>query len=270
MAWWGKFIGGALGFFLGGPLGALLGASFGHNFDSGPSDSRRRYAGGDRVLPGDQERTQAAFFTATFSLMGYVSKADGQVTKGEIELANALMTEMQLDAPQRKLARELFNQGKQPEFDFEAVVQQFRYECHRRTTLLRMFLEIQVQAAFADNRLDASESRVLGDLAKRLGFSKIELEQIIHLVRGGNYDHSPSQTQSDSDTLENSYRILGVKPDASNAEIKRSYRRLLSQHHPDKLVSKGLPEEMIQLANEKTHEIRKAWQTIQAARGTAK
>ncbi len=264
MAWWGKLIGGTLGFLIGGPLGALLGASFGHNFDG---NSPR--AGGWKPLPGDsqqqQERIQTAFFTATFSIMGYVAKADGKVTQEEIELANALMGEMQLNAEQRKLARSLFNQGKEDEFDFPGVLQQFKTECHRRTTLLRMFLEIQVQAAFADNRLDPEENQILQTLADQLGFSRAQLEQIIQLVQGGARQQN-QQGQSNQISLEESYSILGVKFDDTTVDIKRAYRRLLSQHHPDKLVSKGLPEEMIQLANEKTHQIQTAWKRIHEAR----
>ena len=257
MAWWGKLIGGTLGFLVGGPLGALLGASFGHNFDG-----RTESAGGPRALPGDQERTQTAFFTATFSMMGYVAKADGKVTRHEIDLANAVMTEMQLNAEQRKLARSLFNQGKLDSFDFDAVVEQFRRECHRRTTLLRVFIEIQVQAALADNLLDPKENTVLRILAERLGFSQLELDQIIGLVRGGAAAHQPEELG-----LDQAYAILGVSEGDTTAEIKRAYRRLLSQHHPDKLVSKGLPEEMIKLANEKTHDIQTAWQRIRESRG---
>ncbi len=257
MAWWGKLIGGTLGFLVGGPLGALLGASFGHNFDT--AGERRE---GRRPLPGDQERTQTAFFTATFSIMGHLAKADGRVTRDEIDLANALMREMQLLPEQRKLARELFNQGKQESFDFDAVVSQFRIECHRRTTLIRMFLEIQVQAAFADQRLDPKENKVLQILAQRLGFSQAQLNQIIDMVRGSEHTHQ----HPDRMDLEDAYAILGVKASTPLLEVKKAYRRLLSQHHPDKLVSRGLPEEMIKLANEKTHESQQAWNKIKESR----
>ncbi len=196
--------------------------------------------------------------------MVHVSKADGKVTAEEISLANALMDEMQLPADQRKVARELFTLGKQVDFDFETVLAQFRRECHRRTTLLRMFLEIQVQAAFADQRLDPKENTVLQLLADRLGFSRSELEQLINLVRGG----AEAQAHPESLSLEDAYRVLGASPSTPLNEVKKSYRKLLSQHHPDKLVSKGLPEEMIELANEKTREIKTAWQTIQKSRSS--
>ena len=96
MSWWGKVVGGTLGFMMGGPLGALLGLSLGHSFDS--STGRR----GQGLFPGDQERTQAAFFTATFSVMGHMAKADGRVSPQEISLAEMLIKEMRLDGIQRK------------------------------------------------------------------------------------------------------------------------------------------------------------------------
>ncbi len=134
MAWWGKMIGGTVGFMLGGPLGALLGGSIGHQFDA-----RRGRAGGTGFLPGAQERTQAAFFTATFSVMGHLAKADGHVSQHEIQAASGLMDRMQLNPSQRQAAIDLFEQGKQSAFPLDDVLQQFRTECHRRVTLVRMF-----------------------------------------------------------------------------------------------------------------------------------
>ena len=147
MAWWGELIGGTVGFMLGGPLGALLGSSVGHQFDA-----RGRQKGSGKFLPGNQERTQAAFFTATFSVMGHLAKADGRVSAQEIQAASAVMSQMQLTPSQREAAIDLFEQGKEPDFPLDDILKQFRTECHRRMTLLRMFLEIQVQAALADGR----------------------------------------------------------------------------------------------------------------------
>lgn len=256
MSWWGKVIGGSLGFMLGGPLGALMGVSLGHSMDTGFSRQS-----GVRYLPGDQERTQAAFFAATFSVMGYVAKADGKVSHQEISLAEMVMNEMRLDDLQRKAARDLFNQGKQADFDIGPILDQFRIECHRRVTLMRVFLEIQVQAAFADGRLDTKENTMLKDIALRLGFRATDLDRIIDMIRGS---HTGRGTPGHQATAESDpYDVLGVTPDTPLAEVRKAYRRLLSQHHPDKLVSKGLPDEMIKLANQKTHQIRMAWQDIQ-------
>ena len=255
MAWWGKFVGGALGFMLGGPIGAMLGATMGHNFDS----AARRQGGRQGAL-GQQERTQAAFFAATFSVMGHIAKADGQVSESEIGLVRQLMAQMQLNQQQKAAARRLFEQGKSPSFQPEAVLQQLRQECHRRTTLLRMFVEIQVQAAFVDGRLAPAELRILHSIAATLGFTADDLEQIIGRIEG------VEAGAADRPTLEQAYKILGVSAATSTDDIRRAYRKLRSRHHPDKLVSKGLPEEMIKLANEKTHEIQTAWQQIQHAR----
>lgn len=268
MAWWGKVIGGAFGFFmLGGPIGALLGASFGHQFDArargGRADSGEHLgAPGD---PGAQERVQAAFFTATFAVLGHIAKADGRVTRDEISLASRLMDNLQLDAAQRRVAQALFNEGKRAAFDLEAVLAQFRAECHGRRTLVQMFVEIQIQAALADGRMAPEESEVLRRVAPALGLRRADLERLIRQIRGADSYHA----HGDRVSLRDAHRILGVAENAPLPEVRKAYRRLISQHHPDKLVSKGLPEEMVKLANEKTREIRAAWEKIQAARRPA-
>ena len=265
MAWWGKLVGGTLGFMVGGPIGAMLGASFGHNFDA---KSQARHGGQQKRVgysPGNQERTQAAFFAATFSVIGHIAKADGHVSKSEIALAEQLMTHMQLNAQQKEMAMSLFNQGKSPDFQLDAVLQQFKSECHRRTTLIRMFLEIQVQAAMADGRMDPSESEILQRVALTLGFKLSDLEQIINMIKSGGASEAGQQM-----TLEEAYNIIGADEKMTMVDIRKLYRKLRSQHHPDKLVSKGLPEEMIKLANEKTHEIQTAWKLIQKSRGAVR
>lgn len=256
MAWWGKLIGGTLGFILGGPLGAVLGAAMGHQYDG----NIRGPAGSGRFAY--QERTQLAFFTATFSVMGHLAKADGHVSPSEISMAQSLMRQMRLDSDQRKAAIELFNQGKQPGFPFEEAVQQFRQECHRRTTLLQMFLEIQIQAALADGRVDTAEKKVLLRIGEILGFNPAHIEQLLGMATAGG-----SRDTRDVPNLEQCYQTLGVDRDASDADIKRAYRRLMSQHHPDKLVAKGLPDEMIKLATEKTRQVREAYEQIRDSRG---
>ena len=57
-----------------------------------------------------------------------------------------------------------------------------------------------------------------------------------------------------------------MSKNASDADVKKAYRRLMNQHHPDKLVSKGLPEEMMKLANEKTQQIKEAYERIKKSR----
>jgi DnaJ like chaperone protein len=254
MNWWGKIIGGGFGFMLGGPLGALLGAALGHHLDKNLVVSLD-------VGVGQTQRTQAAFFTAIFSVMGYVAKADGKISKDEIGIAEQLMTQMRLSAEQRRAAIELFNRGKEPGFEVNAVLQQFRSECHRQRNLLQMFLEILISTAMADGSLHTAEHEALRRVTKQLGFGEQQLEQLISMMSA----RHPAQPAA-SRTLDDAYQLLGVTPDASDADIKKAYRRLMSQHHPDKLVSKGLPEEMIRLATEKTAEIKSSYDQIRRAR----
>jgi DnaJ like chaperone protein len=266
VSWWGKLVGGAFGFVLGGPLGALLGAAVGHNFDRGLRQQPDVAAFGT----GDQERVQTAFFTATFAVMGHVAKADGRVSPQEIRMAEAVMAQMSLSPEMRRTAIDLFNRGKEADFDLDAVLAQFRRECRGRSTLIGMFVEIQLQAAYADGSLDPSEDAVLRTICGQLGISELDyrrLERMVHAQLGMGGGGAAGRGRPSVDPLKAAYEVLGVSPQADDAEIKRTYRRLLSQHHPDKLVSKGLPEEMMKVAAQKTHEIRQAYETIRDARG---
>jgi len=264
MGWWGKLLGGAFGFALGGPLGALLGAALGHSFDRGLHGLEQQ--GGV-----DNERVQTAFFTASFAVMGHLAKADGRVTEREIAAARAIMAHMRLDPEQREVAMRLFQEGKAPEFDLDAALDQLRRVCGRRISLLQMFIEIQLSVALADGEVAPGERRVLEQICARLGYPVFALDQLIALAnaaRAGAYGSAgappPQQPQR---SLEQAYSILGLRADASDGEVKKAYRRLMSQHHPDKLVANGLPEEMSRLATERTQEIRAAYEQIKSARG---
>ena len=261
MSWWGKLVGGAFGFMLGGPLGAILGAALGHNFDKGIKGLSE-----EALDPGEQQRVQMAFFTATFSVMGAVSKADGRVSREEISLAEAVMREMDLDDEMRKTAKRLFNEGKQDQFPLDDVLQQFRYECHRRLTLMQMFIEIQLQAAYADGTLDPAELTLLKHICKQLGISEFVFRQLEQRVRAERHHGQASGPAQGEMTLKDAYAILNVNHNTPDREVKKSYRRLISQHHPDKLVAKGLPEEMMKIASQKTHEIKLAYEKIKQHR----
>jgi len=270
LSWWGKVVGGAFGFMVGGPLGALLGAALGHNLDKGLKGLGRE----EELDPGDRERVQTAFFTATFSVMGHVAKVDGQVSADEIALAQSVMDEMDLGHNLRQTAMRLFSEGKAADFPLDDVLDQFKQECHRRNTLLQMFVEIQIQAAYADGQLDSKEEQLLLHICSRLGISEFiyrRLEQMIcaerGFQRGRRRGSAPPPQQAQGLSLKDAYAILNASPDTSDGDVKKSYRRLLSQHHPDKLVAKGLPEEMMKMATRKTHDIRKAYERVKEARG---
>ena len=269
MSWWGKLLGGGVGFVLGGPLGALIGAAVGHGFDRGiASLDHPGEIGRD---PYDRERTQTAFFTATFSVMGHVAKADGRVSTNEIRVANAVMDQMQLSTSLKRLAQHLFTEGKAADFPLDDVIEQFRRECHNNRNLHRMFMEIQLNAAYADGSMDTNVRRILAHVARRLGFSEMQLAQMEAMVQAGlNYWRYQGASQGGGDTspsLEDAYAILNITPQSTDQEVKNAYRRLMSEHHPDKLVARGLPEEMTRMATEKTQEIKVAYDRIREARG---
>jgi DnaJ like chaperone protein len=265
MAWWGKALGGAFGFMMGGPLGALIGIAFGHNFDKGLGSVLSDAS----FKPGQQERVQAAFFTATFSVMGHIAKADGKVTPDEIRMAEAVMTNMGLSADVRDSAKKLFNEGKSDDFPLDEVLDQFKKEVHRRSTLILMFLEIQLQGAYADGRLDAAEEKVLNHICQRLGIPLEQLSRLEEMLKAGfgQGSYGSSSRNRPGTSLADAYAILGIKKSSTDAEVKKAYRRLMSQHHPDKLVSKGLPEQMIKDATEKTQQIKDAYEQVKQSRG---
>tara|TARA_R110002072_G_scaffold119555_2_gene252433 strand:+ start:2226 stop:3014 length:789 start_codon:yes stop_codon:yes gene_type:complete len=260
MNWWGKILGGAFGMMIGGPIGAVLGAAMGHNFDKGLSHS------GNQTGFGRQERAQTMFYTATFSVMGHVCKADGQVTNDEIALARQVMQKMDMDAAQRKAAIGLFNEGKKDSFPLNDVIKQFKQEIGFRPNLLRMFIEVQVMAAYADGVMDSAERKVLLNICQLLNVSRHEFDHLCAMIGGMGGGSTSGGRNDGSPSLKQAYAVLDVKESASTSEIKKAYRRLLSQHHPDKLVAKGLPEEMMKVAADRTHEIRKAYEVIKEAR----
>jgi len=295
---WGKLLGGVFGFMVGGPLGAVLGAALGHSFDKGVQLQLTSDSAEEPLAPGDADRVRMAFFTTTFSVLGHVSKADGRVDPSEIQLAEAVMERMSLTPELRDAAIKLFNQGKQADFELEPILVQFRQECQRRTSLYRIFLEIQIQAALADGVMADDEEAVLITMADVLGFSSFAFRQLEMLVRvsmgmadaaetaarGGARARHGSGARSGSAgdgrssggrgasgsasfTLKDAYHVLGVTASDDKATVKRAYRRLMSQHHPDKLIAKGLPEEMVKLATDKAQNIRAAYDLVREAKG---
>jgi len=263
MSWWGKLLGGTFGFMLGGPLGAMLGASLGHNFDKGREEDEHERLRFIRV-----EKVQSAFFTATFSMMGHLAKSDGVVSKAEIAVAESVMQQMRLTAPQKRLAIDLFEKGKQPDFPAHAVLKQLRAECNFRYNLLQMFIEILIVTALADGELQAAEREVLDAAATGVGFSREEFRQILQRLQASQRMHGRQESRgTPASRLTDAYRTLGVDRSATNIELKRAYRRLMNQHHPDKLVAKGLPQEMMDMANQKTQEIKAAYELIRSSRG---
>jgi DnaJ like chaperone protein len=258
----GLLIGAVLGFLVGGPLGAIVGAILGQSLTVGVSQGG--WSGHDAA------RAQQVFFTATFSVMGHVAKADGVVSPSEIQAARNVMGHMNLDAAQQQAAVELFNRGKEPGFDLAGTLKSLREACRGRHDLLGMFLQIQLHAAMADGVMHPAEVELIRRICGALGISQYELDQYMQFINAQQRfrrDAGSRTPEARQDALAAAYQTLGVAATATDAEIKTAYRRLMKENHPDKLVARGLPENMIKLAQEKVQQINVAYDLIKSSRG---
>jgi DnaJ like chaperone protein len=200
--------------------------------------------------------------------MGHICKADGRVSNAEIDLARSVMAQMDLSPIQARTAMRLFNEGKAERFPLDAILTQLRAALRNRSSLARMFIEIQMAAACADGNLDVAERRLLLHVCDRLGFSPDEFEHLEAMAQAeARHGRGARREEPRRFHVDEAFAILNLKPTASNDEVKRAYRRLMNQHHPDKLLARGLPEEMMRVATEKTREIREAYERIREARG---
>lgn len=258
MMWPGKIIGGLLGYLAGGLLGALLGVLLGHLID--------RSLAASRFGLGGLRHIHEVFFRSTFSIMGHVCKIDGRISEAEIAVAESVMAQMNLSTEQRRAAIEHFNAGKAVDFNLDRALNEFRQVVRGQINLLRMFLEIQLQAALADGRVDEAERGALLYIAQGLGLQESEYARLEAFLTGG-YQHSQANHPGTrGNALAEAYRALGVSSQSSDSEVKKAYRRLMNQHHPDKLVARGLPETMVKLAQRRTQEIQVAYDSIKRAR----
>ncbi|MDG0969151.1 MAG: co-chaperone DjlA [Porticoccaceae bacterium] len=257
----GKIIGGIFGFMLGwGAFGAILGIYIGHQFDRGVGGFSRP------LTAAQQQLVQDSFFKTVFSLLGHVAKADGRVSSDEIAQAEVLMDKMRLDSGSRRKAIELFKAGSSSRFSIDNTLQEFMSVCGRYNNLKRQLLNYLISLAMADGTLDQSEQQVLKQVAQNLGFSAALFEQLIQMIKAQSQfrgSHTGGgRGQSSQNQLADAYKAIGVTADDSDGNIKKAYRKLVSQNHPDKLIGQGMPEDMINLATEKTQEIQAAYELI--------
>lgn len=250
-------IGALIGALFGGFAGFLIGAAVGY---AAGVVLRQSLVGGLRVV-------QSQLIDSTFAIMGALCKADNVVTRDEINAVERIFTMLRLQDEQRQAAKAAFNRGKEPEFDLDAAIDQFARVSRRRAPLVQLFLQLQVMAVAADGKVDPAEHQMLVRIARRLGLHEHDVAQLEALLRAGGAGPSYRGTTPPGDRLADAYAALDVSPEASPAEIKRAYRKLISQNHPDKLAARGLPESMRAVAEERSREINAAYDLIKNARG---
>ena len=272
MNWIGKIIGAFVGLFATRSLwGAAIGAFIGHLFDLGAGSGRSGRSAADAPAISD------VFFRTTFELMGHVAKSDGRVTEAEIDAARRLMSELQLSPSDVNLAIAHFRAGKAAGYHLESSIERLREACAQRHDVLRTFVELQLRAALAGNGLSPPARRILTRTADTLGLSGLEFARMEAAIRarqqtgggrpGAGAGAGAGAAPGAATSLDACYAELEVSATMSDQEITKAYRRLMSRHHPDKLVANGLPDSMAQIAKEKTQRIQEAYECIRAARG---
>jgi DnaJ like chaperone protein len=249
-------------------IGALLGAIFGGFAGlvvGGFAGYAASYALG-RVVIGGLQIAQSQLLDSTFSIMGALCKADNVVTRDEINAVEQIFGMLNLQGELRQQAKAAFNQGKQADFDLDRAVDNFRRISRGRAPLVQLFLQLQCMAVAADGRVDPAEHAMLVRIAQRLGLTERDVSQLEALLRAATGGPSTAGAPPRTDRLRDAYAALGVTQTATPAEIKRAYRKLISQNHPDKLASRGLPESMRPVAEERSRELNSAYDLIKSAR----
>ncbi|WP_114394580.1 TerB family tellurite resistance protein [Oleisolibacter albus] len=251
MSIWGKIVGGAAGFAIGGPLGALIGALAGHAVDE-MRDSASPQARDEHGRP---DQTQSIAFTVGVIALGAkMAKADGIVHRVEVD---AFKRVFRVPAEEMRNVGRLFDLAKRDTAGFDTYARQLAGMFKDRRAVLEELLGGLFHIATADGVIDPAELRFLRAVSDIFGFPPEEFEQVRRI-------HGGDRTGL-ADPLDDPYAVLGLPPGASLDQAKAAWRRLARENHPDLLVAQGMPQEFIDLAQEKMAAINAAWDRIEKA-----
>lgn len=261
----GKLIGGALGVLLfKGWIGLFIGLLLGHMFDRGRALTQRMRA----------PAMGPAFIDPLFAFAGALAKSDGRVSEVEIAATEALMTRLGLDSDSRRIAVERFNAGKQPDFDAEVAIAALRDWCRGRGDLAIVVLDPLLDLIYAEGPLVEAKLDLVRKLCAALGVSEHTFVWLAaikgYAATPGSRGYGPGrpgsrQAPPTRPSEIDPYAVLGIDRGASEADIKQAYRKLMSQHHPDKLGD--VPLELKRRAEQRAVEINAAYESIKSQRG---
>ncbi len=249
MTWFGKIAGGVVGGLLGGPLGMIAGAALGHV----AVDKNSRELNTQKTSMNSSEQKQAVYFTTLFSLLGKMAKADGRVSREEGEALKDFLNKVDMPNPQRKFAMKLFNEAKDSPYSVRDLAVQFRDTVDSKYEALLSLLDMLFQIAAADNKFHPGERRMINDIRDVFSLSSEDIKEFENRYFPGADDES--------------YKTLNCTKDSSDKEIKKSYREMVNKFHPDKIISKELPEEFVDFSKKRFQEIQKAYEKIRKERG---
>ena len=246
----GKLFGGTLGFMFGGPLGMIAGIAFGHMFDKAGS-----------LVPGDQyhasqDQSQMMFFVGAFSMIARIASVDGTVTASERQKVQEFIhTDLHLGIREEEAAWKVFNAALIGEGTFEQFASQFYQNFAHAPNILQLMVDIFYRVASADGSVSSSEEALIRRAALIFRLPASFVDAMSH-----NYGGVASAG-------ERSYAILGLTKAATNEEVKRAYRKMSIEFHPDTLAAKGMGEEFLNHATAKFREIQGAYDAIKQERG---
>lgn len=254
----GKLIGAFLGLLLfHNPIGLLIGAVLGHIYDIGVS----------RLRPPSMGQ---GFIEPLFAFAGALSKSDGRVSEVEIAATESLMARLRLDGAQRRAAVERFSAGKQTDFRVDLAIAELKRWCGGRRDLAFLVLDLLLDLVYAEGALAQAKLELVRRLCHALGVSDHELAALSAMKgyaagpqRG--YGAGPRPQRQTGQMRVDPYTVLGIERSAGEREIKRAYRKLMSQHHPDKLGD--VPDELKRRAEDRAREINAAYESIKSQRG---
>lgn len=253
MSWFGKVTFGYLGLIFGGPLGAIAGAALGHHLVDKKASITNYQGFTEQETPlKHQEKAQAAYFISIFSILGKLAKIDGVVSREELLVVENFIRGMNISSKERTFAKEIFLQAKDSSYTIEDFAIQFCQMNRHEPAILHSFLDVLFQVAAADGVFHPAEETALKKIKD------------IFRVSDQQFNNVKARYFKDVNKY---YRTLNCSPDSPNEEIKKNYRKLVKDFHPDTIISKGLPEEFIHFATKRFQEIQGAYETVKKERG---
>jgi DnaJ like chaperone protein len=260
--YWGKVIGTLAGLATLKPILAVLGLVLGHQFDRGFA---RRYDAfrqeGDNI-----GRLNEDFIRGLFQTIGHLAKVDGRVSEDEIRAARSVMHRLGLGPAQVRNAIEWFTAGKQPGFNLLHTVRHLRRTSAKSQAQRVLFVRLLLEVVLAKNALHQKERALIWTICTELEIGRVEFAQLEAMIRAQKgFKRSPAG-DVDAARVSQAYSTLGIATNASNAEIKTAYRRLMNKNHPDKLAASNPDAAVIAEAERRTREVRGAYEMLKVRR----